>query len=238
MATELLRRSVALNERLVALDPNGPVFSAYFAYENALLNTLLEETGSSNDEGYIAATSIIELRKLASRPDASSEILYRAAFVMVSVLPSRLRDSRLAVQYAERLAASSHHQDPNSLLLLAEAYLEDGQVEKADATAHEGLSRLTQQPPGVPAVRCRVLLEYTLTRIPVAAKARRSSLSPLITVFLSPYLSRALRLPSASLLRKFLPEAFSTNSPPGSSVTKRTTRTGSTRSSLRSMELN
>ncbi len=45
-------------------------------------------------------------------------------------------------------------------------------------------------------------------------RARRSSLSPLLTVFLSPYLSRALRLPSASLLRKFLPEAFSTNSLP------------------------
>src|SRR6202049_2131446 len=32
-----------------------------------------------------------------------------------------------------------------------------------------------------------------------AARAPRSSLSPLVTVFLSPYLSKALRLPSASL---------------------------------------
>jgi transposase len=45
------------------------------------------------------------------------------------------------------------------------------------------------------------------------ARARRSSLSPLATVFLSPYLSQALRLPSATLLKKFLPEAFSTNCP-------------------------
>ena len=44
------------------------------------------------------------------------------------------------------------------------------------------------------------------------ARAQRSSLSPLVTVFLSPSLSKALHLPSASLLRKFLPEAFSTNS--------------------------
>ena len=50
---------------------------------------------------------------------------------------------------------------------------------------------------------------------PGAARARRSSLSPLITVFLSPYLSRALRLPSASLLKRLLPEVFSTNSQPG-----------------------
>jgi transposase len=43
---------------------------------------------------------------------------------------------------------------------------------------------------------------------PAAARERRSSLSPLITVFLSPYLFKALRLPSASLWKRFLLEAF------------------------------
>ena len=73
---------------------------------------------------------------------------------------------------------------------------------------------------------------------PAAARGRRSSLSPLITVFLSPYLSRALRQPSASLLKKFLPEAFSTNSLHASSATRPTTRTRSTRNSLKTTELN
>jgi transposase len=73
---------------------------------------------------------------------------------------------------------------------------------------------------------------------PAAARGRRSSLSPLITVFLSPYLCRALRQPSASLLKKFLPEAFSTNSPHASSATRPTTRTRSTRNSLKTTELN
>jgi len=62
---------------------------------------------------------------------------------------------------------------------------------------------------------------------PVAARAPRSSLSPLVTVFLSPYLCKALRLPSASLWKRFLPEVFSTNSRPGSSATKPMTRTRS-----------
>ena len=44
-----------------------------------------------------------------------------------------------------------------------------------------------------------------------AARARRSSLSPLATVFLSPYLSQALRLPSAGLWKLFWPDAFSTS---------------------------
>jgi transposase len=47
------------------------------------------------------------------------------------------------------------------------------------------------------------------------ARARRSSLSPLITVFHSPYLCRALRRRSASWSKRFLPEASSTNSRPG-----------------------
>jgi transposase len=66
---------------------------------------------------------------------------------------------------------------------------------------------------------------------PAAGRARRSSLSPLATVFLSPYLSTALRLPSAGLWNRFLPEVSSTNSLSGSSATKPMTRTSSTRSS-------
>ena len=46
-----------------------------------------------------------------------------------------------------------------------------------------------------------------------AARARRSSLSPLATVFLSPYLSKALRMPSASLWKLFWPDASSTSYP-------------------------
>jgi transposase len=44
-----------------------------------------------------------------------------------------------------------------------------------------------------------------------AARVPRSSLSPLATVFLSPYLSKALRMPSATLWKLFWPEASSTS---------------------------
>jgi transposase len=46
-----------------------------------------------------------------------------------------------------------------------------------------------------------------------AARARKSSLSPLATVFLSPYLSKALRMPSASLWKLFWADASSTSYP-------------------------
>ena len=63
---------------------------------------------------------------------------------------------------------------------------------------------------------------------PNAARAPRSSLSPLAMVFLSPYLSKALRLPSAGLWKLFWPDASSTNCPNGSSATRPTTRMRST----------
>jgi len=50
---------------------------------------------------------------------------------------------------------------------------------------------------------------------PAGARARRSSLSPLITVFHSPYLSKALRRRNASLSKTSSPAASSTNSPLG-----------------------
>src|SRR5664280_1747180 len=71
----------------------------------------------------------------------------------------------------------------------------------------------------------------SLSAPPGAARAGKSSLSPLITAFLSPYLSKALRRPNASLWKTFLPAASSISSPPGSSATKPTTRTRSTKSS-------
>lgn len=91
--------------------------------------------------------------------------------------------------------------------------LEEAFVDATFASAKKGASRLAP---------------------PAAARAPRSSLSPLLTVFLSPYLCRALRQPSASLWKRFLPEASSTSSRPGSSATKPTIRTGSTRSSNKS----
>jgi transposase len=72
--------------------------------------------------------------------------------------------------------------------------LEEAFVDATFASAKKGASQLVQ---------------------PSEARARKSSLSPLATVFLSPYLSKALRLPSADLWKLFLPDASSTNFPRG-----------------------
>jgi transposase len=66
---------------------------------------------------------------------------------------------------------------------------------------------------------------------PVAVRVPRSSLSPLVTVFLSPLLSTALRQPSANLWKTFWPEASLKSSQKDLSATKPTTPTRSTKGS-------
>ena len=111
-------------------------------------------------------------------------------------------------KFEQALAVLARHLHDRGQLNLDEAF-----VDATFASAKKGAS------PSVP---------------PVAARARRSSLSPLLTVFLSPLLSTALHQPSASLWSRFLPQASSPNSRHSSSETKPTTRTNSTKGSRKS----
>jgi hypothetical protein len=129
------------------------------------------EFSSPSSDPEIAASGVATLRQLASADDASSDVLFRVTSVMLTVLPVQLRDTRLTVYYAERLAALSHYTDPTSLLLLAQAYLANGQREKATDTAKEGLALLPPHLPGTQTVRCRLLLEHILSRAPSKGSA-------------------------------------------------------------------
>jgi transposase len=72
----------------------------------------------------------------------------------------------------------------------------------------------------------------------VGARARRSSLSPLITVFHSPYLSKALHRTKANSSKASSVGASSMNSRSGSSATKPTTRIRSTSGSQKNTASN
>ncbi len=162
---DLLRNSIAITERLVAVDPQNQDWTAFLANEQVLLGTLEQSTKDSQGS-QLAARGVATLRRLASADDASSDVLTTAASVMLTVLPVRLRDTKLTVRYAERLASLSHHTDPTSLSLLAQAYLADGRRESAASTAEEGLALLSPHMPGAPTVRCRILLEHIISGDP------------------------------------------------------------------------
>jgi tetratricopeptide (TPR) repeat protein len=161
-AMKQLQDSIAVTEKLVELNPNDQLWTAYLANEEALLGTVEQMLNDPGSGSKLAATGVATLRRLASANDASSDVLSRVTSVMLTVRPMGLRDNRQTVHYAERLATLSHHTDPTSLLRLAQAYSLNGELEKAAATAKEGLALLPPRLSGTPAVRCRVLLEHML----------------------------------------------------------------------------
>lgn len=163
-AMKHLQGSIAVTEKLVILNPNDQLWTTYLANEKALLGTVEQMLNGPGSGSKLAATGVATLRQLASAQDASSDVLSRATSVMLTVLPARLRDSHLTVNYAVRLATLNRHTDPTSVLLLAQAYRADGQIQSASATAKEGLSLLPRRLPGTTTVRCRLLLEHILSK--------------------------------------------------------------------------
>jgi tetratricopeptide (TPR) repeat protein len=160
-AIVLLRRAIALTERLVAEDANNTEWIAYLANNKADLGTLVKLSGDRAEGVRLIRSGLATLCTLASRSDASEDTLYRATSAFLSA-PLELRDSRLALQLGERLVVLTQRKDPNSLVLLAQASLYNGQIANAIGTAKEGLKLLPPQDPGTSASRCRILLEHIL----------------------------------------------------------------------------
>ena len=83
---------------------------------------------------------------------------------MLIVLPTDLREPRQTVRYAERPVVLSRRTDPTLLMLLAQAYQEDGQSDKARSTALDGLKLIASPAADAPPSRCRILLEQILSQ--------------------------------------------------------------------------
>lgn len=160
-AVALVRSLLSIYQRLVAVNAKNPMFKIDLAYTQVVLATLQQHLGETAAPTVteMAATGIDTLRQDASAPDAPSEVLENVTSAMLQILPTSLRDPHLTVQYAERLVTLDHRRNPNYLLLLAQAYDQDNQPQRARATATEALALLPPVPPGGTIVRARKLLE-------------------------------------------------------------------------------
>jgi tetratricopeptide (TPR) repeat protein len=108
-----------------------------------------------------ATKGVAILKAAGKRQNAPGFDLDAAATGLIIVMPARLREPSLAVEFAERMVEKSHHQKPGFLLTLAQAYRISGQPEKARATAWEGLALLPSATNTVPS-RVRKQLQAEL----------------------------------------------------------------------------
>jgi tetratricopeptide (TPR) repeat protein len=110
-----------------------------------------------------AARGVAILKAVGKQQDAQGFDLDAVATGLTIVEPRQLRDPKLAVECAERMDESSHHQKPGFLLTLAHAYRAAGQLEKARAAAREGLGLLPSLTADTVPSRIRKLLQAELT---------------------------------------------------------------------------
>ena len=159
-AIELLNQSISIQQHLVDLSPANQGWSIPLANNQVLAGTLKQRLHGPQVGAEQAAAGLEALRASAMAGDASIQTLEYAASVFWTVLPTRLRNPLLAVQFAERLVNQTHHRKPLFLLSLAQAWHAAGQLERARTTAREGLALLPALAPGALKPRLRRLLEF------------------------------------------------------------------------------
>jgi tetratricopeptide (TPR) repeat protein len=158
-AGRLLNQAVAILEQMLKQDSSNPNWRALHAslqVRQATAQAALNQSGS--DEGQ-TARSLATLKDLAGKDRSSPMILEQATAAFLHVEPAELRDPHAALASAERGAALSLRKTPYWLLLLAEAYRANGQVDQSRAAAQEGLALLPLVQPGAVKSRIRKLLE-------------------------------------------------------------------------------
>lgn len=102
------------------------------------------------------------------------DVLELATSALLRVQPTRLRNPRLAVQYAERLVALDRRRTPQYFALLAQAWQQAAEPARAIKAAREGLALLPSPSPSLPVTRTRRILELEAQR-PMQASSPASS---------------------------------------------------------------
>jgi tetratricopeptide (TPR) repeat protein len=159
-ALELLRRSVAIREKLVKVDPSNRGWQANLAFEKAVLGGLMQSATSGKEGVLYSSAAVTSLMSIGSAQDASTDVLDFATTAMLVVVPVRLRNPAWTVAQAERLVTLTHGRKPTFLLTLAEAYKQNGQQENAVMTANQGLALLPALGGGAKAPRLWTLLSH------------------------------------------------------------------------------
>jgi tetratricopeptide (TPR) repeat protein len=159
-AEQIYEQAAAVLARVIQQEPanqDWKVEAAYLQVRIASLQQILRI--GTNAEGQSQAGLSI-LKTIAENDKASSMVLDRSVTAILNVEPASLRDPNLAVTWSERGVALTHRKVATWMLSLAQSWRTAGQLEKARATAREGLALLPNPQPDDPKSWIRKLLEF------------------------------------------------------------------------------
>ncbi len=161
-ALKTLSEARPLTEHLLQAEPDNAYWQS--ALGLLLIRMSLQQQALHRTQGALdlATRGVALLKAVGKRQDAQGFDLDSAATGLTIVMPARLRDPQLAVEYAQRMVDMSHHRKPGFLLTLARAWRAAGQPEKARAAAAEGLALLPAATPATVPSRVRKQLQAEL----------------------------------------------------------------------------
>jgi eukaryotic-like serine/threonine-protein kinase len=157
--TELAQAELVLVE-LLRVNPANDNWKAALADVQVRLGTAAQDLGRTDAPAMRSTAGVATLKEMAAKHPDLILILDMEIDALLTARPTTLREPKLAVEAAEHEALLTRRQQPGVLLSLAEAYRSAGQIERAHATAREGLALLPPAPPsGASPSRSRTLLE-------------------------------------------------------------------------------
>lgn len=139
-ASANIERLIPLVETLLRVDPGNRVWRINMAHLRYVRGKLLARLGHVQQALPISKTAIEELEKLAGDTNASPFSLGLTVEDLLSIEPIELRDPTRCLALAQRNVAAGQEQEPFALYLLAMAYRQAGQVEKAKEVAVRALA--------------------------------------------------------------------------------------------------
>ncbi|MFT3791574.1 MAG: protein kinase [Rudaea sp.] len=105
---------------------------------------------------------VATLERLATKPDATGDVVNDAALALIDEASGELRDPKLALQFAQRAAAMTHNQVADYLYTLARAWRANGDLERGHAAARDALKLLAPRQPDQSETRLQKLLDLEL----------------------------------------------------------------------------
>jgi predicted Ser/Thr protein kinase len=161
-------------EQLLKQDPANQAWKATLAGAQVRIGSLRHVLHLPGESEALSKRSLAVLKDLVDKDPDSAVVLDSALQANLKVEPASLRDPRLAVEWAERGVTLSHRKIPQWLLSLAQAYRATGQIEKARATAKEGLALLPSPKLGAIKPRLYTQLEIESRDDEIVQRSHRS----------------------------------------------------------------
>ena len=150
---------LAVSEQMVRQNPANEDWNVSVAQAQVHIGSLRHVLHLPGESEALSRKGLAALKDWVDKDPDSATVLDSALQAILMVEPASLRDSRQAVEWAERGVALSHRKAPKWMLSLAQAYRAAGQIDKGRAAAREGLALLPALSPGATKPRIRRLLE-------------------------------------------------------------------------------